>query len=50
VEDTALVVQLPALLTRAEGSKVLCGLWDMLREKLKNYTACFWLLGFIWTT
>jgi hypothetical protein len=50
VEDTALVVQLRALLTRAKGSEVLGGLRDMLREKLKDYAACFWLLGFIWTT
>jgi hypothetical protein len=50
VEDTALVVQLSALLSRAEGSEVLCGLRDMLWEQLKDYTASFWLLGFIWTT
>lgn len=50
VEDAALVVELRALLTRAKGSEVLCGLRDVLGEQLKDYTATFWLLGFIWTT
>ena len=49
VEDAPLVVELRALLSRAEGSEVLSCLWDMLREQLKDYTASLWLLVWVIT-
>jgi len=50
VEDAALVVELRALLSRAERSKVLSCLWDMLWEQLKDHTATLWLLVWVIAT